>query len=127
MNLFDKFQVETKVVKIEALDASVTLTQPTIMQNKEINGDIFTGKNSDGTPKLDYNKLFMANLNKIAMCMIEPIVEVEYLKSLSLDSNKALTQILDEIDDWDGSVRKADAEAKERELQGLEAEGNAIA
>ncbi len=102
-NPFLQFKTETKEVQIEALNgATISLQQPTISQTSDFSRGIFDGKNEDGTPKLDYGKVFEANLIKISVCMVEPKMSVEDLRGLSSSADKAIAEIISSIDNWDG-------------------------
>ncbi|NOQ31788.1 MAG: hypothetical protein GQ570_11760 [Helicobacteraceae bacterium] len=102
-NPFGQFVTERKEVQIEALNnAVVVLQQPTVQQANEFSRDIFNGKDEDGTPKIDYSKVFIANITKISVCMIEPKMTVEELSGLANSADKAIAEIIKNIDNWNG-------------------------
>ena len=102
-NIFAQFQVETKQVQIESLgNATITLRQPTIEKANEFSRNIFKGKDENGDAKLDYEQVFLANLTKVSFCMTDPIMSVDDLRGLSNSADKAIAEIIKNIDHWNG-------------------------
>lgn len=102
-NIFDKFQPETKKVKIKALDdAEVTIREQSVFEANEFYKKILDGLDEEGNPKIDVSAITDMTLQKVSTCMIEPKMTIEQLQTLSGKANKAITEISEAIDKISG-------------------------
>jgi hypothetical protein len=107
-NIFDKFKVNTKKVKIDALDgAEITIQELTVAQSTEFQKRVISGIDGDGKAELNYDELADIKLEKVALAMVEPKLTLEELKALSSTANKAIDEISDAIDNFDEGKKKS--------------------
>jgi len=116
-NPFARFIADKKQAEIKSLGVMVTLRQPTIAEANSYAASIYSDTKADGSLALDYSKVSTANLSKIASCLLEPKMTLEDFQGLGKSADKAIAEILKEIDDWDGSERKMEAQAKQLSIQ----------
>ena len=106
-NPFGKFKVQTKKVKIKALDnADVTIQELSVAQSTDFYKRIVKGFDKNGKAELNYNELADIKIEKVAASMIEPYMPLEELKGLSSSANKAINEISEAIDNFEAELKK---------------------
>jgi len=100
--LFGKYSLKTKKVKIKSLNAEVTVSEMTVEKSNEYYARMFTGVPVDGEPTLNAKEIGLVKIEKVAEFMIEPKMSAEELSSLSAKASEAINEISDAIDELSG-------------------------
>jgi len=113
-NVFSKYLDNTKVHKIKALGAEVTLRDLTLKEIKDVANSMIKGTDSKGNPEIDYEKANESKLLKISMALVEPKMTVPELEALGRGASDAIDEIFAIVD-------PATHEATERARKNAEA------
>jgi hypothetical protein len=106
-NPFSKFKVQTKKVKIKALDnAEVTVQELSVAQSTDFYKRVVKGFDENGKVELNYNELADIKIEKVAAGMIEPYMSLDELKGLANGANKAIDEIAEAIDNFEAELKK---------------------
>ena len=96
MNPFDAFKgLAAHKAKIEALDGfEITYRKLTRAEADAFNDKIVKEYDKDGKPVIDMEAITAVVYEKIALCLIDPVMTVEDLQSLEADSDSAMGEIV---------------------------------
>ena len=93
-NPFAIFSDTQKTAFIKAFDAEITYRELTMaeadMFNKRLVKDYKPGS---GEPNINMDEVTLVAYEKIAMCMIEPVMTVEELQGLGASASKTIQEI----------------------------------
>jgi phage-related protein len=97
-NVFDKFKLKEKEIKVEALgNTKVTIREMSVAQSGDFYHRMFSADET-GSLKVNTDAIVDIKLDKVASCMIEPKMTVKQLNELGASVNEILTFISGEID-----------------------------
>ena len=106
-NIFAKYQTNTKVIKVKALDnAEVTIRELTINESNEFYKRIVGEPNADGSMNFNYKEVFDIKVEKVASAMVEPKMTAEEIYLLSEGATEAINEISDAIDGLSSEGKK---------------------
>lgn len=106
-NIFAKYQTNTKVIKVKALDnAEVTIRELTLNESNEFYKRLVGETNADGSMNFNYKEMFAIKVDKVAAAMIEPKMTSKELYLLSESATEAINEISDAIDGFSSEGKK---------------------
>ena len=97
-NPFDIFAVNTRTVYIKSLGQDVTIRPLTKAESDDFQRRLVKNYNADGTVELNLEEINEINLEKVAMCVVDPKITVKQLKEYADSVNDAIAEILEYID-----------------------------
>ncbi len=99
MNVFDEYRPSDKVYEIAALGgAEITLRDLSLEEGLEIGQLSLTGMNPDGSPIVNTKEANLSKYRKISAALVDPVMSVDDLLSLSNQSSDALDEIFALVD-----------------------------
>jgi len=96
MNPFDAFKgLASHTAKIKALnDYEITFRKLTRAEADQFNDKIIKEYDENGKPIIDMKAISEIVYEKISLCLIEPKMSIDELKSLEADSDSAMGEIV---------------------------------
>ena len=106
-NIFAKYQTNTKVIKVKALDnAEITIRELTVNESNKFYKRLVLAPNADGSMNFNYKEVFDVKVEKVASAMVEPKMTAEELYLLSESATEAINEISDAIDGFSSEGKK---------------------
>lgn len=106
-NIFAKYQTNTKVIKVKALDnAEVTIRELTVNESNNFYKRLVLEPKADGSMNFNYKEVFDIKVEKVASAMVEPKMTAEELYLLSEGATEAINEISDAIDGFSSEGKK---------------------
>lgn len=106
-NPFAKYALQTKKVKIEALDnAEIEIQEMTVAESTDFFKRVVSGYDEDGKAELNYNEIADIKIEKVAASMVSPKMTVDELKNLSQTASEAIDEIATAIDSFEVELKK---------------------